>query len=51
MLQAKGHDVLVLYEGTNGQTTSDELGKLDSGIHADTKIVIFQSGGGNDQPA
>jgi acyl-CoA thioesterase-1 len=50
MLKAKGYDVVVLNEGTNGQTTSNELGKLDSAIPADTKIVIFQPGG-NDQRA
>ena len=45
MLKAKGHDVVVLNEGTNGQTTSEELSKIDSAIPADTRIVIFQPGG------
>lgn len=45
MLQAKGHDVVVLNEETIGQTTSDELGKIDSAIPVDTKTVIFQPGG------
>jgi acyl-CoA thioesterase I len=48
MLRATGHDVVVLNEGTNGQTTTDELAKIGSAIPADTKIVIFQPGG-NDQ--
>lgn len=45
MLRVKGHDVVVLNKGTNGQTTADELGKVDSDIPPDTTIVIFQPGG------
>jgi acyl-CoA thioesterase I len=45
LLKAKGYDVVVLNEGTNGQTTKDELGKLDSAVPDDTSIVIFQPGG------
>ena len=45
MLKAKGYDVVIANEGTNGQTTSDELGKIDSAIPEGTKIVIFQPGG------
>lgn len=45
MLRAKGYDVVVVNEGTNGQTTDDELGKLDTAVTQDTKIVIFQPGG------
>ena len=48
MLKAKGYDVTVANQGTNGQTTKDELDKLESAVPADTKIVIFQPGG-NDQ--
>jgi len=32
-------------EGTNGQTTSDELGKLNTAVPEGTAIVIFQPGG------
>ena len=45
MLKGKGYDVVVVNEGTNGQTTYDELGKLDTVVTVDTKIVIFQPGG------
>lgn len=45
LLRSKGHDVVVINEGTNGQTTSDELGRLKAAIPPDTKIVIFQPGG------
>jgi acyl-CoA thioesterase-1 len=45
LLRAKGHDVIVVNEGTNGQTTSDEVSGLNSAIPPDAKIVIFQPGG------
>jgi acyl-CoA thioesterase I len=45
LLRAKGHDVIVVNEGTNGQTTSEEVGRLNSAIPPDAKIVIFQPGG------
>ena len=32
LLRAAGYDVVVKNEGTNGQTTADELGKLDSAV-------------------
>ena len=45
MLKEDGYDVVVRNEGTNGQTTTDELGKLDSIAPEGTNIVIFQPGG------
>jgi acyl-CoA thioesterase-1 len=52
MLRAAGYDVNVKNEGTNGQTTLDELGKLDSVVPDGVKIVIFQPGGNdNNNPS
>jgi len=49
MLRAAGYDVVVKNEGTNGQTTLDELGKLDSAVPEGVKIVIFQPGGNDNK--
>src|SRR5215471_12876397 len=49
MLRAAGYDVVVKNEGTNGQTTLDELGKLDSAVPDGVKIVIFQPGGNDNK--
>jgi acyl-CoA thioesterase-1 len=51
MLKAKGYDVTVKNEGTNGQTTSDELAKLNSAVPEGTAIVIFQPGGNDARPS
>jgi acyl-CoA thioesterase-1 len=52
MLRAAGYDVVVKNEGTNGQTTLDELGKLDAIVPDGVKIVIFQPGGNdNNNPS
>ncbi|MFI5446604.1 SGNH/GDSL hydrolase family protein [Polaromonas sp. UC242_47] len=45
MLRAAGYDVVIKNEGTNGQTTSEELSHLNSAIPNGTRIVIFQPGG------
>jgi len=45
LLREDGFDVSVRNEGTNGQTTSEELGKLDTVVPNETRIVIFQPGG------
>lgn len=45
MLRAAGYDVVIKNEGTNGQTTSEELSKVNSAIPNGTRIVIFQPGG------
>lgn len=45
MLRAAGYDVIIKNEGTNGQTTSEELSNLNSAIPNGTRIVIFQPGG------
>lgn len=50
LLKADGYNVIVKNEGTNGQTTADELAKVDSIISNDVRIVIFQPGG-NDRMA
>jgi acyl-CoA thioesterase I len=50
LLKAKGYDVVVTNEGTNGQTTKEELGKLDSVVPNETSIVIFQPGGNDNNP-
>jgi acyl-CoA thioesterase I len=48
MLRAAGYDVVLKNEGTNGQTTSEQLSKLNSAVPNGTRIVIFAPGG-NDQ--
>src|SRR2546425_7257769 len=45
MLKTAGYDVVIKNEGTNGQTTDDELAKLKSAIPNGTRIVIYQPGG------
>jgi acyl-CoA thioesterase-1 len=50
LLKAAGHDVVVKNEGTNGQTTAEELQIMDSAVPPGTQIVIFQPGG-NDKRA
>ena len=45
LLRAAGYDVIVKNEGTNGQTTVDELGKIHSAVPDGVKIVIFAPGG------
>lgn len=45
LLKAAGHDVVVKNEGTNGQTTAEELQVMDSAVPPGTHIVIFQPGG------
>jgi acyl-CoA thioesterase-1 len=45
LLKAAGHDVVVKNEGTNGQTTAEELQVMDSAVPPGTQIVIFQPGG------
>jgi acyl-CoA thioesterase-1 len=45
LLKAAGHDVVVKNEGTNGQTTAEELQIMDSAVPSGTQIVIFQPGG------
>ena len=45
LLKADGYDVIVVNQGTNGQTTADELSKIDSIISGNPSIVIFQPGG------
>ena len=49
LLRAAGYDVVVKNEGTNGQTTADELGKLDSAVPDGVKIVIFAPGGNDNR--
>ncbi len=45
MLRTAGYDVVIKNEGTNGQSTSEELSKLNSVIPDGTRIVIFHPGG------
>ena len=45
LLRANGYDVVVSNQGTNGQTTFDEVTKLNSAVPEGTAIVIFQPGG------
>jgi acyl-CoA thioesterase I len=49
LLRAAGYDVVVKNEGTNGQTTVDELGKVNSAVPDDVKIVIFAPGGNDNR--
>lgn len=50
LLRSAGYDVTVKNEGTNGQTTSDELEKLGSAVPDGARIVIFQPGGNDKRP-
>jgi acyl-CoA thioesterase I len=49
LLRAAGYDVVVKNEGTNGQTTVDELGKVNSAVPDGVKIVIFAPGGNDNR--
>jgi lysophospholipase L1-like esterase len=49
MLRAEGYDVAVRNEGTNGQTTAEELEKLDAAVPAGTRIVLFQPGSNDEK--
>lgn len=49
LLHAAGYDVVVKNEGTNGQTTVDELGKVNSAVPDGVKIVIFAPGGNDNR--
>ena len=49
LLRAAGYDVVVKNEGTNGQTTLDELGKVNSAVPDGVKIVIFAPGGNDNR--
>ena len=49
LLRAAGYDVVVKNEGTNGQTTVDELGKVHSAVPDGVKIVIFAPGGNDNR--
>jgi acyl-CoA thioesterase-1 len=49
LLRAAGYDVVVKNEGTNGQTTMDELGKVNSAVPDGVKIVIFAPGGNDNR--
>jgi acyl-CoA thioesterase-1 len=49
LLRAAGYDVVVKNEGTNGQTTVDELGKVNSVASVGVKIVIFAPGGNDNR--
>jgi len=49
LLRAAGYDVVVNNEGTNGQTTMDELGKVNSAVPDGVKIVIFAPGGNDNR--
>lgn len=50
-LRANGYDVLLRNEGMNGQTTADELGKVNSILSDNVRIVIFQPGGNDRRKA
>jgi acyl-CoA thioesterase I len=45
MLKAKGKSYAVRNEGVNGDTTSGVLGRLNSAVPQDTRIVILLIGG------
>jgi acyl-CoA thioesterase-1 len=49
LLRAAGYDVVVKNEGTNGQTTMDEFGKVNSAVPDGVKIVIFAPGGNDNR--
>jgi acyl-CoA thioesterase-1 len=49
MLRAEGYDVAVRNEGPNGQTTAEELEKLDAAVPAGTRIVLFQPGSNDEK--
>ena len=49
LLRAAGYDVVVKNEGTSGQTTMDELGKVNAAVPDGVKIVIFAPGGNDNR--
>ena len=49
LLRAAGYDVVVKNEGTSGQTTMDELGRVNSAVPDGVKIVIFAPGGNDNR--
>jgi acyl-CoA thioesterase-1 len=48
MLRARGSQVHVLNAGVNGETTADELARVDSAVPEGTRIVILTINGFND---
>jgi acyl-CoA thioesterase-1 len=48
MLRAKGSQVHVINAGINGETTAEELARVDSAIPAGTRIVILMINAFND---
>jgi acyl-CoA thioesterase-1 len=49
LLRAAGYDVAVKNEGVNGQTTVDEVRRVNSAVPDGVKIVIFAPGGNDDR--
>jgi acyl-CoA thioesterase-1 len=49
MLKADGFDVVVKNEGSNGDTTADELSRLNRAVPAGARIVIFYPGGNDNR--
>jgi acyl-CoA thioesterase I len=49
MLKAKGYDVTVENRGVTGDTSAGILSRVDSSIPAGTKVVLYDTGGGNDK--
>ena len=48
MLRAKGSQVHVINAGVNGETTAEELARVDSAVPEGTRIVILTISGHND---
>jgi acyl-CoA thioesterase I len=48
MLRARGSQVHVINAGINGETTAEELARVDSAIPEGTRIVILAINGAND---
>jgi acyl-CoA thioesterase-1 len=48
MLRARGSQVHVINAGVNGETTAEELARVDSAVPEGTKIVILTISGHND---
>jgi acyl-CoA thioesterase-1 len=44
MLKTDGFDVAIRNEGSNGETTTDELSRLYSAVPPNTRVVIFYPG-------
>jgi acyl-CoA thioesterase-1 len=51
MLRAKGYDVTVTNRGVTGDTSARILARVDSAVPTGTKVVLFDTGGGNDRDA